>query len=134
MVREDGIHTANIANGQLEFDHSPEESVESFAANANTQQTQMAYQYQYGPQNEPNAEEKRFRTLANSLIVWSLGKGIGMEGWQNPNVSRPAREAVDFFLFARSPKSLGLAGGEFREVGYVLYHFDLFKPETEGKL
>jgi hypothetical protein len=34
------------------------------------------------------------------------------------------------FLFMRSPENFGITGAKFgREVGYVLYHIDLFKPE-----
>ena len=138
VVAGDQIYSAKIANGQLEFDDSFQESLENFASSASAQQNQMMYGQ---AQNTPQFEEDRFRKLANSLIVWTLG----VERSQMPGVPPPApttpvipsratNNRVQLFLFAHSPQSFNVTGNDFREVGYVLYHFDLFKPETEGKL
>jgi hypothetical protein len=65
------------------------------------------------------------------LIAWSLGA----EDFTHTNALSPAaNEQVQLFLFARNPQSFCIAGSELgHEIGYVLYHFDLFKPETGGK-
>lgn len=147
VVAGDWIYPAKIANGNLEFDDAFKEPLESFKSSASSQQNQMAYGQVQG-QDSPQFEEDCFQKLAGSLIAWSLGG----EKSQLPNKpsamhSKPVLvqpipvisslatgDRVQLFLFARSPKSFNVAGGDFREVGYVLYHFDLFKPETKGKL
>ena len=60
------------------------------------------------------------------LIAWSLGT----EDFTRLNESpRTAHERIQLFLFARSPPGFGITGaGLGLKTGYVLYHFDLFKP------
>jgi hypothetical protein len=70
--------------------------------------------------------EGQFRKLAMPLVAWSLGT----EDFTRLNESpRMAHERIQLFLFARSPAGFGItAAGLGLETGYVLYHFDLFKP------
>jgi hypothetical protein len=76
--------------------------------------------------------EGQFSKLVKPLIAWSLGA----EDFTKINAAPPsAKGRVQLFLFARSPEGFCITSpGLGHEIGYVLYHFDLFKPETAGKL
>jgi hypothetical protein len=132
VVTGDQIYPAKISQSQLEFDDAYKEPLVTFTATASAAQTQIAYGS--APQTAAGDEADRFRKLANSLIVWSLDPIAGEKGFQSGGAPQATEGRVQLFLFARSPKGFGVAGGEFHEVGYVLYHLDLFRPETEGKL
>ena len=62
------------------------------------------------------------------LIGWSFGG----EDWEREDTGSPAVEQrAQLFLFARSPEGFRVIGSDLgHETGYVLYHFDLFKPES----
>jgi hypothetical protein len=80
------------------------------------------------PVDKAEAAEGQFRKLAKPLIAWNLGTG----DFTHPGATSPSENRrVQLFLFARSPQSFGIQGAELgHEIGYVLYHFDLFKPGT----
>jgi hypothetical protein len=86
----------------------------------------VAYGPAYG--NVITNAEAQFRQLAEPLIAWSLNAA----DLAHATVSTPAEnEKVQLFLFTRSPESFQIAdAGLGREVGYVLYQLDLFKPGT----
>jgi hypothetical protein len=132
VVTGDQIYPAMISQAQLEFDDTHKELLETFVASARSAQNQIVYGP--APQNSPEDEADRFRKLADSLIVWSLGSTAGARDSQTAGAPPAAKNRVQLFLFARSPKGFEVTGGEFHEVGFVLYHLDLFKPETEAKL
>jgi hypothetical protein len=69
--------------------------------------------------------------MVTPLIAWSLRRG----NFTQTNTPPPADDRAQLYLFARSPESFHVTTpGLDKEVGYVLYHFDLFKPGTPWKL
>ena len=112
----------------IEFNDSFKGSLQAFIEQNSPQQIQAVY----GPaqQNGVINVEDRFRKMAKPLIAWSLGT---RDFTQLVASSPTANEHIELFLFARSPDSFCITGSELgHEVGYVLYHFDLFKPGTAG--
>lgn len=130
LVQGDRIYTMKATKDGLEFEDLGSQSLQTFLSAAGSHPTAVAYGY---PQaNAVTDVEGQFRKCARPLIAWSLG-AVDFTGL---NKSSPAAiERVQVFLFARSPESFHITGSELgHETGYVLYHFDLFKPETgEGK-
>ena len=91
----------------------------------------MEFAYPRPPAGEGVNVEDQFRKLARPLMAWSLGTEDSARGASASAGNGRAR----LYLFTRSPESFGLqAAGLGREIGYVLYRFDLFKPGTEGEL
>jgi hypothetical protein len=123
VVQGDQVYPVEITDGRLEFKSSGSQSL-SWLVSQN--ESQPAY---YGNPYDRNGNinvEDEFRKLAAPLMNWSLGT----RDFTNAPVPVPSGR-VDLFLFARSPEGFGISGRQFgREVGYVLYHFDLFKPES----
>ena len=85
-----------------------------------------AYSNPYEATNNEANVTSRFRELIKPLIGWSLN----LENFRQTNAPPVISDGrVQLFIFARSPESFGITGQDFgREIGYVLYRFDLFKP------
>jgi hypothetical protein len=124
VVHGNLIYPMKLADGRLEFGESSQLLTNFLTPSAQQQFGPGRY---YGP-NYDNEEvinvEGTFRTLANSLIGWSLSTE------DYTRAPSPATEGrAQLFLFARSPDSFRITGSQFgQEIGYVLYHLDLFKP------
>jgi hypothetical protein len=122
VVQGDQVYPVEITDGRLEFKSSGSQSL-SWLVSQN--ESQPAYYVNPYDRNGNINVEDEFRKLAAPLMNWSLGT----RDFTNAPVPVPSGR-VDLFLFARSPEGFGISGRQFgREVGYVLYHFDLFKPE-----
>jgi hypothetical protein len=124
VVQGDVVYPMKIVDGRLEFASAGSQPLSSLIS-ANGPQSAPYYMNRYGAENQTVDVEGEFRKLAAPLMNWSLGTR------DFTNAPVPALSSrVDLFLFARSPESFGISGRQFsREVGYVLYHLDLFKPE-----
>jgi hypothetical protein len=129
VVHGNQIYAMNLTKDGLEFGDAQKQSLQTFVSASGGLQPGMAYQYQ--PANQVTNVEAEFRKLVKPLIIWSLGA----EDYNQLNASSPVVNGkVQLFLFARSPGSFGITRpGLGDETGYVLYRFDLFKPETAGK-
>ena len=125
-VQGDQIYAMKFTKDELEFGDSDKQSLETFVSEFGSQQFQVAFGPPRG--NAVTDVEGQFRKCVKPLIAWSLGA----VDFTKLNTSSPAANGrVQLFLFARSPESFCITGSELgHEVGYVLYHFDLFKPET----
>ena len=117
-----------FTKGGLEFGDSAKQSLNEFVSAPGLQQ--FGVPYGYPQENVVTNVEGQFRKCVKPLIAWSLGA----VDFTKPNaLSSSANGRVQLFLYARSPDSLCITGSELgHEVGYVLYHFDLFKPGTAG--
>jgi hypothetical protein len=79
--------------------------------------------------DEVEDEEARFRKLVKPLIAWSLGTSKELTDYTGSLRATDGR--AQLFLFMRSPDTFGVSEPHFgREIGYVLYHLDLFRPGT----
>lgn len=126
LVQGNQIYAMKIAKDNLEFGNSRKESLETVVA----QPFGIVYGRSY--EHAGMDVEGEFRKLTKPLIAW----GLGTEDFTQTNAppTPAANRRAQLFLFARSPQSFCIKGSELgHEVGYVLYHFDLFKPETAGK-
>ena len=128
-VQGDQIYAMKFTKDELEFGDSDKQSLETFVSEFGSQQFQVAFGPPRG--NAVTDVEGQFRKCVKPLIAWSLGT---VDITQTNALSSSANGHVQLFLFARSPESFFVTGSALgHEVGYVLYHFDLFKPETEQK-
>jgi len=127
-VQGDQIYTMKFAKDELEFGDSDKQSLNDFISAPGLQQFGVPYGSPQG--NTVTDVEGQFRKCVKPLIAWSLGAA----DFTKPNAfSSSANGRIQLFLFARSPESFCITGSELgHEVGYVLYHFDLFKPGTAG--
>ena len=122
VVQGDRVYTMKIVDGRLEFGNSSPQSISSLGSNDDPK----AYMNPYARQNADVNVEAEFRKLAQPLISWSLGT----RDFTNAPPSAMSNR-VELFLFARSPENFDITGPQFsREVGYVLYHLDLLRPES----
>jgi len=123
-IQGNQIFPMKTTKDSLEFGDSSKESLASFMSGSHLN----AYNYGSRQQAAVTNVEDQFRKCVKPLLAWSLGA----EASAQSNAPSPAaNERVQLFLFAPSPESFRLAGsGLGHEIGYVLYHFDLFKPET----
>lgn len=128
VVQGNTVYTMKLSSGQLVFDQSRRESFDSFFSPNAMQQTGQyvggPYGYRYAQEDVTNVQGN-FQKLARPLMSWSL---------ETRDLQHAPASATDghaeLFLFARSPESFCVAGSQFsKEIGYVLYHLDLFKPE-----
>ncbi|HWD91792.1 MAG TPA: hypothetical protein VG938_05525 [Verrucomicrobiae bacterium] len=128
VVQGDQIYAMTLAGGQIEFEDSRKQPLSS-SLSPSGQQQPSAYAYANNPYAADPTDadvEQQFRKLAKPLIAWSLGIS---ESQPQSTLPQAVDGRVQLFLFARSPQSFGVAGGQFgREIGYVLYRLDLFKP------
>jgi hypothetical protein len=126
VVQGDQIYPMKFTNDNLEFGDTTRQSLEEFITASTSQQFKVAYGPPLG--NEVTNVEGQFRQLVQPLIAWSFGA----EDFTQRIASSPrANEQAQLFLFTRSPESFCILGsGLGHEIGYVLYHFDLFKPKT----
>lgn len=125
VVQGDRIYTMEPTKDGLEFDGANEQSVKSFLSGIPYYQSPAFYRQG----NDVTVDvEKEFRNLTKPLIGWSLGT----EDFTRPNAWPPAvNQEARLLLFARSPDSFSITGsGLGHETGYVLYQFDLFKPDA----
>jgi hypothetical protein len=122
LVQGNQIYTMNNTKDGLEFQDSYGQSLETLMS-APSYDPFPGY---YGSQQPVIDVDKEFRKLEKPLIAWSLGT----EDYTNSTAfSSAGNEQAQLFLFARSPDSFSINGTGFgHEIGYVLYHFDLFKP------
>jgi hypothetical protein len=127
-VQGDQIYTMKFAKDELEFGDSDKQSLNDFISAPGLQQFGVPYGSPQG--NTVTDVEGQFRKCVKPLIAWSLGAA----DFTKPNAfSSSANGRIQLFLFARSPESFCITGSELgHEVGYVLYHFDLFKLGTAG--
>src|ERR1017187_3267726 len=129
LVQGDHIYPVQFTKNGLAFGDSIKQSLKEFVATSGLPQTGFNYGRPHG--NEVTNVEDQFRKCVKPVIAWSLGA----EDFTHTNALSPAAsEQAQLFIFARSPQSFYIAGSELgHETGYVLYHFDLFKPGTGGK-
>ena len=128
LVQGDQIYAMKTSKEELGFGESDRQPLNTFVSTT----VQLPGQVYYGmqQQNQITDVESQFRKCVKPLIAWSLG---AVDLKQTNAISSSANRHVQLFLFARSPDSFGITGSELgHEVGYVLYHFDLFKPDTAG--
>ncbi len=127
-VQGDRIYAMKSTRDGLEFGDSDKQSLAGFiSASASPQ---FGVPYAPPQENAVTNVEAQFRNCVKPLIVWSLG---AVDFTQANALSSSANGRVQLFLFARSPDSFRITGFELgHETGYVLYHFDLFKPGTTG--
>jgi hypothetical protein len=130
VVQGDQIYAMKLTKDSLEFDDAYKESLENFVSSTGLQSMGLTSGLEQGVKDAET--EGTFRKLAKPLLAW----GLGAEDFTQPEASSPAANArVQLFLFTRSPHGFGITGqGLGQETGYVLYHFDLFKPEKKGKI
>ena len=126
VVQGDRIYPMKATQSGLVFGNSRSDSVAGFIAESAL--PPMPFNNGRQPVDKAEAAEGQFRKLAKPLIAWNLGTG----DFTHPGATSPSENRrVQLFLFARSPQSFGIQGAELgHEIGYVLYHFDLFKPGT----
>lgn len=127
LVQGNTIYTMKINNGQLQFDSAGRQALDTFLSESGNQP--ITYYngnpyYPYGDGDVTNVQSS-FQKMAKPLMGWSL---------ETKDLQRAPSSSTDdhaeLFLFARSPENFGIAGSQFsQEIGYVLYHLDLFKPE-----
>lgn len=128
VVRGDKVYSMKSTPAGLEFGTTNTLSLNKFLDNSNLQPFGGNYNY-YNPRDGTIDVTGQFRSLARPLIGWSLGVGGATDG--RPVSASAGDGRAQLYLLARSPESFGVtAPGLGREVGYVLYHFDLFKPGT----
>jgi hypothetical protein len=126
-VQGDQVYAMKQTTDGLEFSESNKQPLVTFVSESDAQQFQVAYLAPHGI--EVTNVESQFRKCVKPLIAWSLSA----VDYSLPSASFPAVNArVQLFLFARSPQSFSVAAGSGlgKETGYVLYEFELFKPET----
>jgi uncharacterized membrane protein YhaH (DUF805 family) len=125
IVQGDEVYPMEITDGRLEFRSAGSQSLSGLVSQNESQPAPYINPYD---RNGNIDVEGEFKKLAAPLMNWSLSTR------DFTNTSAPlVTGRVDLFLFARSPESFGITGRQFgREVGYVLYHFDLFKPESQA--
>ena len=123
VVQGDQVYVMKIVNGRLEFGNSAPLPLSMLLSAANNDPYMNSYQY---GQQDPNVDvEGQFKKLAAPLINWSLSARDFTNAPPSVTSSR-----VDLFLLAPSPQNFNITGSQFsREIGFVLYHLDLFKPE-----
>jgi len=129
-VQGDQIYPMKFAKDELEFRDSDKQSLKEFVSAPGLQQFGVSYGYGYPQEDVVTNVEGQFRKCVKPLIAWSLG---AVDFTKPDALSSSSNGRVQLFLYARSPDGFGLTGtGLGHEVGYVLYHFDLFKPGTAG--
>jgi len=127
VVQGDQIYPMKIAKDTLEFGISNRQSLEAFGV---TSRFEIGYRTRRLEAPDVDGE---FRKLARPLIAWSLSLEDFTPTNAPPSAPAPNLRAR-LFLFAHSPQGFYVQGSELgQEAGYVLYQFDLFKPETAGK-
>lgn len=125
-VEGDQIYPMQLWNETLVFGNSNHQPVEEFMSAAALLQFEVV-NGQLREQEVAN-DERRFRKLAGPLVAWSLGT-VDFTRWRES--PRTAHGRIQLFLFARSPAGFGISSaGLGTETGYVLYHFNLFRPES----
>jgi hypothetical protein len=131
VVQGTTVYPMKLSDGQLVFDQSRRETFDSFFSPAAMQQNGPYYGggpyggYRYGGEEVITNIQSNFQKLARPLMSWSLET----KDLQHAPASVVEGHA-ELFLFARSPAGFGIAGNQFnQEIGYVLYHLDLFKPQ-----
>jgi hypothetical protein len=127
LVQGDRIYTMKLAGDQIEFADTARQSLSSSLSPSGPQQVPFnPYGNSYEKDPSDADVEQEFRKLAKPLIAWSLGLQDSKDQEAPP---RTTDGRVQLFLFARSPQSFGISGPQVgREIGYVLYRLDLFKP------
>jgi hypothetical protein len=124
VLQGDQVYVMKIVDGRLEFGNSGKLPLSMLLNAANGQP--VPYANPYRERNQDVDVTAEFKKLAAPLMNWSLGT----KDFTNAPVSATSGH-LDLFFFARSPENFGISGPQFgREVGYVLYHLDLFKPES----
>ncbi len=119
LVQGGRVYTMKLTDGRLEFNDSNSQSVTSLPL-VNDQQPVFMRQREYDSDTVNEAEV--FKKLAEPLIGWSLST-------EDFTAAHSTDGRAELFLFARSPRSFDVAGSQFpREIGYVLYHVNVFKP------
>jgi hypothetical protein len=122
VVQGNEVYRMRPAGDHIEFNDQYKEPFDAFVKDFNPQ-TQV---YEYN-NNATKDDQTEFRNLARPLMAWALG-AQNMEGSFGANPANANN--VQLFLFARSPSGFGISKSQFgREVGYVLYQIDLFRPE-----
>jgi hypothetical protein len=87
--------------------------------------------FSYGPHEENENVEMELRKAVDPMIGWSLG--FVSKHSSTPTRFHPDDGRVQLFLFTRSPETFRITSPQFKnEIGYVLYHLDLF-PTRERK-
>jgi hypothetical protein len=126
VVQGDQAYAMKLTGGRLEFGDPGKQSLSSLLSESGSQHGVPDYANPYDDDTAVTDVKGRFRELVKPLIAWSLNT----ENFTRADASAPAADGrVQLFLFARSPESFCISGSQFgREIGYVLYHLDLFRP------
>jgi hypothetical protein len=123
LVHGDQVYYMKVIGNQLEFENAGHTLLSAFISK---NEAQPSYTNPYETGDDKTNVEAAFGKLALPLMAWSL------ETRDYTNAPLPAATSgrADLFLFARSPENFAITGAKFgHEVGYVLYHLNLFKPE-----
>jgi hypothetical protein len=122
LVQGDQVYMMKVSGGQLEFGNPGHTSLTALTSKTISP---PPYVNPYESENQTANDEATFQKLAVPLMAWSF------DTRDFTNAPSPAVDGrAHLFLFARSPENFNITGSKFgREVGYVLYHLDLFKPE-----
>lgn len=114
------IYGLQLKDGQLRI--SSDEPLDSIVSHDN--EPPNVY---YNQQTASTNVEAEFRKLVKPLIGWGLG--ANEKNYGEPMTIPTRKDRVQLFVFTRSPDTFSITGNQFgHEVGYVLYHVDLFPP------
>jgi hypothetical protein len=123
LVQGDQVYAMKLTNGQIQFEDAGKQSLSASLTSSDPRPAMFVADDDDAA--DPDVE-KEFRKLAKPLIAWSLGVAGPKDA---ETAHRAADGRVQLFLFAHSPESFSITGPHFgREIGYVLYRLDLFKP------
>jgi hypothetical protein len=124
LVQGDQVYAMKLTQDHLEFGDASRQSLSSLLSPSGPHQGMPAYYSPY--ETEVTDVDARFRELVKPLIAWSFNTENFAPAAAAP---APTDGRVQLFLYARSPESFSVTGRQFgREIGYVLYHLDLFRP------
>jgi len=123
-----GFHRLRLQEGRLETSGGRGSEREGFLRAAR-ERAQDIYDHGGGPwQSEDNRRpEEVFRAMIRPLMAQCLG---GADSPPFVPTDPLSGDRVELFIFAPAPESFRLtAKGLGSELGYVLYHVDVFRPE-----
>jgi len=122
------LYTVAMRDGVLETDMASAMPVANYMDGLQ-QDLHMARRRRYQQQERAASPRKLFHPFGRLLMARALGGCTRLR--QCITYPTPAADRVQLLIFARSPEGLGIRSGSFGEsIGYVLYHVDVFKPES----
>jgi hypothetical protein len=127
IVQGDRWYAMKTQEDRLELVESSGRELSALLKAASLHPPGFGPRYAAASDDEGVGEEARFRKLVKPLIAWSLG--TTKELTDHAGSLRATDGRAQLFLFMRSPDTFGVSEPRFgREIGYVLYHLDLFRP------